>query len=328
MAVKIGSARIDERGKATGGKAGDQTGNEVSTQNWYLHSKGWRVFRAFDSCKAEIIAHCMEAACKSSLIGYDQNERNTLYNALKNDGFDIAKLTAKVETDCSALVRVCCACAGIMLPNFNTSGEPTVLLNSGEFKELTDKKYTTKAEYLKRGDILVTKTQGHTVVVLSDGKNVEDWGNMPPSYEKKLGERILRNGDVGNDVKELQSKLIELGYSCGSYGADGEFGDATEMALCRFQREHDLLVDGEFGPDSYGALFDALGEDTNTGYHVKIFGGNCYVRSAPNTDGQQYGVAHEGDMYPYQGEQSENGWYLIEYKSTNAWVSGKYGRLV
>ena len=34
MAVKIGSARIDENGKAHGGAAGDQTGKEVSTQSW------------------------------------------------------------------------------------------------------------------------------------------------------------------------------------------------------------------------------------------------------------------------------------------------------
>ena len=34
MAVKVGSARIDEYGKARGGQAGDQTGKEVSTQNW------------------------------------------------------------------------------------------------------------------------------------------------------------------------------------------------------------------------------------------------------------------------------------------------------
>ena len=30
MAVKLGSARIDENGKAHGGQAGDQTGKEVS----------------------------------------------------------------------------------------------------------------------------------------------------------------------------------------------------------------------------------------------------------------------------------------------------------
>ena len=45
--VMIGSARIDENGNAHGGKAGDQkNGKEVSAQEWYKHSKGWRVFRA------------------------------------------------------------------------------------------------------------------------------------------------------------------------------------------------------------------------------------------------------------------------------------------
>ena len=40
MAVKIGSARIDENGKAHSGRARDQMGKEVSTQNWYFSSKG------------------------------------------------------------------------------------------------------------------------------------------------------------------------------------------------------------------------------------------------------------------------------------------------
>ena len=328
MAVKIGSARIDERGKATGGQAGDQTGNEVSTQNWYLHSKGWRVFRPLDVRQAENIAFCMELACKSKYIGYDQNQRNTLYSTLKNDWFDISKLNKDVETDCSALVRFCCAYAGIKMGDFNTSSEASALSKSGAFKELTDKKYTNESDYLRRGDVLVTRSKGHTVVVLSNGPKAEDWGNMPPSHTYNLGDRILKNGMEGADVKELQNRLIALGYSVGSYGADGEYGDATEMAVRKFQMQNDCEADGEFGPETYKALIDALGEDITQGYHVKIFGGNCYVRSAPNTDGKRYGVAREGEIYPYGGQQSENGWYLIEYKAENAWVSGKYGRLV
>lgn len=40
MAVIIGSARHDEHGNCySGGKAGDQTGQEVSTQKFYNHSK-------------------------------------------------------------------------------------------------------------------------------------------------------------------------------------------------------------------------------------------------------------------------------------------------
>ena len=113
MAVKIGSARIDENGKAHGGAAGDQTGKEVSTQNWY--SRNWRVFRAKDEAKAKLIAKAMQAACDNSNIGYDQYQRNTLYNQVKPYGYDPAKATKKCETDCSALVRVCCAYAGIIM---------------------------------------------------------------------------------------------------------------------------------------------------------------------------------------------------------------------
>lgn len=168
MAVKIGHARGDERGNLVGGKAGDQTANEVSITSWYLHKKGWYILRAKNAKVAEKIAKCMEDACANPAVGYDQNGRNTLYNAVKNNGFkcDKKSLTKKVETDCSTLVRVCCAYAGVTLPEFYTGNEKQVLLDSGKFKLVNG---GGTSDYLKRGDILVTKTKGHTVVVLSNG---------------------------------------------------------------------------------------------------------------------------------------------------------------
>ena len=35
MAVLIGHASINEKGKVTGGKKGDQTGKEVCIRTWY-----------------------------------------------------------------------------------------------------------------------------------------------------------------------------------------------------------------------------------------------------------------------------------------------------
>lgn len=172
MAVKIGSARIDENKHATGGKAGDQSGVEVSTQNWYKHSKGWRVFRAKNVAIGNLIADDMEYACLNPNIGYDQSQRGTLYTVSKPVLFNCKKVTKKCECDCSSLVRVCCAYAGIMLPNFRTSNEASVLLASGYFKEMKGKQYTDSSDYLMRGDILVTKTQGHTVIVLDNGSKV------------------------------------------------------------------------------------------------------------------------------------------------------------
>ena len=327
MAVKVGSARIDENGKAHGGKAGDQTGRELSTQNWYLHAKGWRVFRAKNPAVAEKIAQDMLWACDNPKIGYDQYQRDTLFNVAKAVGFNCRQVDTACETDCSALVRVCVNYAGVPVGNFRTPDEAAKLLATGAFIELTGSKYQGQSTYLGRGDILVTKTQGHTVVVLSNGPKYE--GAVEPEKPGALGDRILRYGDEGPDVKRMQEMLIELGYDLGAWGADGDFGDCTEIALKQFQADAGIDADGECGPETVKALNAALDkEDALDGANVQIVGGNCYVRTAPNTDGRVLGVAHNGDILPYGGETSEGGWNLVEYKGENGWVSGKYSRVV
>ena len=328
MAVKVGSARIDEHGKARGGQAGDQTGKEVSTQNWYLHSKGWRVYRAKNPSVAEKIARCMEMACKNSKIGYDQDSRNTLYKEAETFGFDVSKVTKPCETDCSALVRVCIAYAGITsLPSgFRTGNMPSNLAKTGAFTELTGSKYQSQSTYLGRGDILVTKSSGHTVVVLTNGSKYEG-PVYPVDYD--LGDRVIKYGCEGNDVKLMQEMLLKLGYDLGSWGCDGDFGDCTELALKAFQTDAKLDVYGECGPTTLVALEKAIEAHDGlkpTGKTVRISGGNCYIRTAPNTDGKKLGMAHKGDELPFAGEVSDNGWLQVLYKDQKAWVSGKYGR--
>ena len=262
--VRVGSARIDERGKAYGGKAGDQTGRELSTQKWYLHKKGWRVFRAVKREQALKIAADMEAACKNSHIGYDQWQRNTLYKAAEPMGFDCGKVRTDCETDCSALVRVCCAYAGIMgLPgDFRTGNMPKNLLATGMFVELRGAKYTDQSAYLGKGDILVTKTHGHTVVVLDDGVKYE---GAVEAKDYALGERLLKHGAEGADVKQLQQYLIQLDYDLGRWGADGEFGDATELAVKAFQKDKGLDADGQYGKKTHAALIAAAKENRQEG---------------------------------------------------------------
>ncbi len=257
MAVKVGSARIDENGRAHGGKAGNQTGKELSVQSWYRHSKGWRVLRCTDAVKAEKIAAAMEAACRNRNIGYDQYERLTLYNLAKAVGFDLARVAKPCETDCSALVRVCCAYAGIMgLPSdFRTGNMPKNLLATGMFVELRGAKYTDQSAYLGKGDILVTKTHGHTVVVLDDGVKYEGAVEV---REYALGDRLLKHGAEGADVKQLQQYLIQLDYDLGRWGVDGELGDATELAVKAFQKDKGLDADGQYGKKTHAALIAAV----------------------------------------------------------------------
>lgn len=141
----------------------------------------------------------------------------------------------------------------------------------------------------------------------------------------------LRHGDEGNAVKQMQTNLIRLGYDCGKWGADGDFGDATEIALKEFQRQHGLEPDGVFGPKTEAAMDEAIADMSkphDDPKSVEIVGGNCYVRSAPDKDGKILGVVHAGDKLTYGGQTSDNGWNLVEYKGENGWVSGKYSKLV
>ena len=68
----------------------------------------------------------------------------------------------------------------------------------------------------------------------------------------------LGKGDNGPEVEQLQKNLIKLGYSCGSWGADGDFGNDTKKAVIKFQKEHGLSADGLVGPLTQAAIKTAL----------------------------------------------------------------------
>lgn len=167
MSVKIGHASIDERGKISGGQAGDQTKKEVCTRSWYSHP--WTtVIRPNDAYVGEKIANCMEQICANDNIGYDQSQRTTLYTQAKAKNWNCSKITTKCETDCSATVSVCVNAAGITVSkDMYTGNEKTLLSNTGKFVIYTSSKYTGASTYLRRGDILLGN--GHTAVVLSNG---------------------------------------------------------------------------------------------------------------------------------------------------------------
>ena len=201
----------------------------------------------------------------------------------------------------------------------NTSGASSLVINGGGVKK---KSYSLTSSYIDGyGSVDYSAIEGADITV-------------PEAVVLKLGDRLLSNGDEGEDVKELQQALISLGYSCGSYGADGEFGDCTEMAVRAFQKDHGCEVDGEYGPESHKALTAAMEKqptsaDEDKARVVQIEKNKqCYIRTAPNTSGKILGVAHSGDKLIYQGQTSESGWHLVIYDGQNAWVSGKYGKLV
>ena len=166
--LMFGSARHDENGKLTGGKAGDQTGQEVMEQPGYIHTYGWRVLRPKQRAFSLKLATGMIIACKNENIGYDQNNRSGI---IKHG----VKTKVKTEADCGTTVRACCIYAGSDPGPFYTGNEAKVLLESGLFYEVP----FTGLDCLRIGDVLVTKKKGHTVIVTRGRERAECY----PAYK-------------------------------------------------------------------------------------------------------------------------------------------------
>lgn len=197
----------------------------------------------------------------------------------------------------------------------NTSGGSSLVTNGGG---VAAKKYALTSAYI-------------------DGYGRPDYAGIGTNTEVRaleLGDRLLVNGMTGDDVKQLQDALIGLGFGCGSYGADGDFGDCTEMAVRAFQRAYGCDVDGEYGPQTHAAMVKALDKQARAeaaqavdGTKVEVLPGkSTYIRAAPW--GAILGTLSNGAQLPYQGQTDVNGWHLVEYNGGNACVSGKYTRIV
>lgn len=245
MAVVIGSARADERHKYSGGAKGDQRQGdapdykgEVSLQGFYAHSKGWYILRPKNSKIANKIAKAMRTACNNKNIGYSQSDR---YGVVKAG----TAAKTKVNADCSSLVRTCVMEATGKDPgDFSTAGEAGALEDTGYFYSRRSYKNGT---ILYTGDVLVTKTKGHTVIVVNGADRIED------ELKVACGTPVLKRGSDGEMVELLQHNLRELRFNGKNKKlpiADGEFGINTEYAVKNFQKAYGLVADGEYGPKS------------------------------------------------------------------------------
>lgn len=77
-----------------------------------------------------------------------------------------------------------------------------------------------------------------------------------PSVSKTVNIDLpkLWKGMKSNSVRALQALLIDAGYSCGSMGADGDFGMCTYNALISFQKAKKIDVDGVCGVQTWTKL--------------------------------------------------------------------------
>ena len=79
--------------------------------------------------------------------------------------------------------------------------------------------------------------------------------DQPVTEKPKVGcLPLLKRGDESEVVRAAQFLLRGRGCSVGIWGADGEFGPATENAVLAFQRRNSLDPDGVVGPETWAAL--------------------------------------------------------------------------
>ena len=303
MGVIIGSARIGENGSITGGAAGDQKQTstpdykgEVSLENFYVHRKGWYVIRAKSDDIANKIASAMIRACNNPNIGYDQNGR---YGVVTNG----TNTKVKTEADCSSLVRTCVKEASGKDPgDFNTSSEPGVLQKTGLFE--ATKTYTSGMT-LYTGDILVTKTKGHTVIVTNGAKR----GKSQPTIKET---KVNYTGKVN-----ATSLNIRKGPDT-SYAIQGSLKKDASVTI--------IAEANNWGKLSTGGWVSLQYIKKNTSsfkkYDIKIIADVLNIREKPGTDNKIVGTTKKNDKHTITKEK--DGWGKI----STGWISLKYTKKI
>ncbi len=180
--------------------------------------------------------------------------------------------------DCSGLVTKLMEEAGIAEKGFDTTAQMLRKIHTERIKRSD----------LRPGDMVFRKNSEktyHVGVVVDDALNVIEargraygvvkralnasgtayWNayGRPTALKEEIEDRgiaiarLLKKKLIlmtGADVAAVQKRLISMGYSCGSCGADGEYGAATEKAVKRFQKAQALKKDGIVGRHTAKAL--------------------------------------------------------------------------
>ena len=172
---------------------------------------------------------------------------------------------------------------------------------------------------LYNGDILVTKTKGHTVIVVSGRAR----STVATSNTSTATKSYLSKGDKGNDVKTMQTMLIAVGYS--------------DKALRKFQGDYGLTVDGKYGSKSKAKLESVYNRKKSSkplGTYKVTAKSGLYVREGAGTN---YNIVPKNKLTKNAQEHAKSNGALRygthvtvkEWKNgfariPSGWVSGDY----
>lgn len=263
MKIIIGNAVHDENGRSKGGKPGDQLqkkvddySGEVRLQDFYINKKGWNVLRPKSIETAKKMAALMKIACNNKNIGYSQeDDPDTGRYGIQKYGIDTNTPT---NCDCSTLVgQVVREASGKKIPDFYTGNEVEVLEKTGLFEPVISYK---KGVTLYDGDVIVTKTKGHTAIIVEGMPRTNPFAIPLTNVTSKANAKATGCKDYiykGEGVQWVQYQLCKNGYQteiddCG--GIDGDCGKGTVTCIKDFQAKKKLEVDGICGKYTREAL--------------------------------------------------------------------------
>ena len=131
----------------------------------------------------------------------------------------------------------------------------------------------------------------------------QSWVTSTQDYN--AGYPVLRVGSTGNDVSDLQARLVELGYYSGM--VDGKYSTATQSAVTEFQSRNGLTADGISGRETQDKLYSSSAQPKTVSASTTE---NAYVLLKSGASGLE--------VRKLQGRLAELGYY-------SGGVDGIYG---
>jgi len=92
----------------------------------------------------------------------------------------------------------------------------------------------------------------------------------PTLDDVKSGKKVIKKGQKGDSVKDIQKMLYSIGYDylvnkfeTLSKWNDGDFGESTKLAITTFQEDNNLNPDGIIGKETLNKLIEKYNNNNN-----------------------------------------------------------------
>ena len=294
--------------RRTGVTASNPGGNMDGELNVMAFYGPWeKVFRCINTNVADRIAYLAEETVRNGKYGgYGQNNgkypRTGLFDELKKmDKPEPMQIKNLFNVDCSSMSGACVYFAGVKdshLRDMWTGTARDILLQTGQFVELTDKTLLQSGQGLKRGDLL-WKT-GHMAICLdTDGRE-----QSTPAVIYNCTACNLRSGPGTeyNVVKVLHS------------------GDRVELIS---------RAENGWGQVKYGVSIGHVSPKYYKVLPTMKATGNVWLRKVAGkitTDTEIIVIPKDATVY-VTGEKKKvllTTWYRTIYANREGWASGRY----